>query len=99
MAEAEFADLEDSIETDPPELGPSFVAAITASLGKQLAAKYDKPWTDQRETQLQESIAALVAAARERGLLQLKVVVTKASGRKVVRNLDVDKISRTRSLQ
>jgi hypothetical protein len=94
-----FQNPNDKIETDPAELGPAFVAAITSSLVKDLAEHYQKPWSGEQETGLQEKISALVAACNARGLKTLQVIVTRPSGQKVTRSLDVDRISKTRSLQ
>lgn len=94
-----FENPNDSMETDPPELGPEFVAAVTSTLAKTLASQYEKPWTHQQESELQERISALVAAASERGLKTIRIIVTRPNGEKVSRELDIGRISKTRSLQ
>jgi hypothetical protein len=90
---------EDKVEVEPASLGPEFVGALTSSLAKILAGQHQKPWTDAQETELQEKIAALVAAASRLGLKTINLVVTRPTGQKTVRELDIDRISRTRSLQ
>ena len=94
-----FQNPNDKMEADPAELGPALAAVLTITLARQLAGKHEKPWTDKLESELQEKISALVAAAKERGLKSIRVIVTRPSGQKVSRELDVGKISRTRSLQ
>lgn len=89
----------DKIETDPPDLGPLFVAVMTSSLAKQLAAQYSKPWTTQLETELQEQISALVAAAQAKDLKTFDLIVTRPNGERVMVPMDVAKIAKTRSLQ
>jgi hypothetical protein len=89
----------DKIETDPAELGPLFVAVMTSNLSKQLASQYKKPWTTQLESELQERISALVAAALAKGLNAFDVIVTRPNGDRVVVAMDVAKIAKTRTLQ
>jgi hypothetical protein len=89
----------DKIETDPADLGPLFVAVMTSNLAKQLAAQYNRPWTTQLETELQERISALVAAAQAKGLKTFDVIVTRPNGDRVVVPMDVAKIAKTRTLQ
>lgn len=89
----------DKMEVDPPDLGRLVTDVITISLAKQLAEAHQKPWTDKLESQMQEKISALVAAAKERGLKTVRLIVTRKSGAKVMQELDVEKISKTRSLQ
>jgi hypothetical protein len=94
-----FQNPDDSIEVEPPELGPEFVAALTSSLAKKLADQYEKPWTDKQESALQERISALVAAADARALKTVRVIVTRPSGHKVAQEMAIERISKTRSLQ
>jgi hypothetical protein len=89
----------DKIETDPAELGPLFVAVMTSNLSKQLANQYKKPWTTQLESELQERISALIAAALAKGLNAFDVIVTRPNGDRVVVAMDVAKIAKTRTLQ
>jgi hypothetical protein len=89
----------DRIETDPPDLGPLFVAAMTSSLAKELADQYKNPWTTRLETELQEHIFALVAAAQAKGLKAFSVIVTRPNGDRVAVFMDVAKIAKTRTLQ
>lgn len=87
------------MEVEPAELGPAFTDVLTSTLAKTLASEYEKPWTDMQESEMQEKISALVAAANERGLKAIRVIVTRPNGQKVSRELDIDRISKTRSLQ
>jgi hypothetical protein len=90
---------DDKIDTDPAELRPLFVAVMTTVLAKQLAGQFEKPWTAQQEAKLHEEIAALGAACNDRGLKTFKVIVTRPNGNTVVREMDVSRIAKTRSLQ
>jgi hypothetical protein len=92
-----FTDPDDRIEVDPADLAPIFIGAMTLSLAKRLAADDNKPW--KKEPELQETISALVASAYGRGLKTIRVIVTHKNGKKVCRDLDVDKISKERALQ
>ena len=94
-----FQNPNDTMEVDPADLGPAFEAVVTSSLAKQLAGLYEKPWTGRQESDMQEKISAFVAAAKGRGLKTIRVIVTRPSGQKVTRELDVDRIGKTRSLQ
>lgn len=89
----------DKIDTDPADLGPLFVAVMMSNLAKQLVDQYKKPWTTQLETELQERISALVAAAQAKGLKTFSVIVTRANGDRVVVPMNVAKIAKTRTLQ
>jgi hypothetical protein len=89
----------DKIETDPADLGALFVAVMTSNLAKQLANQYKKPWTSQLETELQERVSALVAAAQAKDLKTFGVIVTRPNGDRVVVSMDVAKIAKTRTLQ
>jgi len=94
-----FQNPDDSMSVEPNELGPLFAAVLTSNLAKDLAGQHETPWTDAQEERRQEEIAALVAAARERGLKTIRVIVTRPSGQKATRELDVERILATRSLQ
>jgi hypothetical protein len=94
-----FQNPNDEMEADPADLGPALAAVMTIALAKRLAMQYKKPWTDKLESEMQEKISALVAAAKERGRKTIRVIVTRPSGQKVSRELDVDRICKTRSLQ
>jgi hypothetical protein len=94
-----FENPDDSMEVEPAELSPYFTAVLTSSLARALASQYEKPWTDAQESSRQEEISALVAAARERDLKTIRVVVTRRGGQKVTKDLDVERISASRSLQ
>jgi hypothetical protein len=72
---------------------------MTSNLSKQLANQYKKPWTTQLESELQERISALVAAAQAKGLKAFDVIVTRPNGDRVVVAMDVAKIAKTRTLQ
>jgi len=45
-----FQNPDDSMEIDPADLGPEFVAVVTSALAKTLASQYEKPWTDKQES-------------------------------------------------
>jgi len=94
-----FQNPNDKMEVEPSELGPIFTAVLTSTLAKNLASQYDKPWNDKQESDMQEKISALVAAANERGLKTIRVIVTQPNGHKISQELDIDRISKTRSLQ
>lgn len=94
-----FQNPNDSMEVEPADLGPAFTAILTSTLAKMFACEHEKPWTDMLESEMQEKISALVAAANERGLKTIRVIVTRQNGQKVSRELDIDRISKTRSLQ
>jgi hypothetical protein len=59
-----FENPNDKMETDPADLGPIIADVLTITLAKQLAGKYEKPWTDKLESEMQAKISALVAAAK-----------------------------------
>ena len=94
-----FENPDDKIETDPAAFGPALTAVLTSVLAKNLASEHEKPWTDKQESAMQEKISALVGAANKRGLKTIRVIVTRPNGQKVSRELDIDRISKTRSLQ
>jgi hypothetical protein len=94
-----FQNPNDKLETDPADLGPTLAAVLTITLAKRLAEQYKKPWTDKLESEMQEKISALVAAAKQHDLKTVRVIVTRPSGQKVSRELDVERIHKTRSLQ
>ncbi len=71
-----FKNLDDDMQVEPADLDPEFTAALTISLAKKLASEYDKPWTEELESELQDNISALVAAANERNLKTIRVIVT-----------------------
>jgi hypothetical protein len=89
----------DTIEVEPADLGSELIAVVTSSLAKSLASQYEKPWTDNQESKMQEEISALVAAGNIRNLKTIRVIVTRATGQKDSRELDIERINKTRSLQ
>lgn len=99
MATDDFLSLHDKIETEPPELGPLFVEVMTASLAKMMAEEYQKPWSAKQEAGLQETIAALVGAARDAGLSAITVMAVKPDGQRFARVVSIDKLSEGRVLQ
>jgi hypothetical protein len=99
MSDDLFTDPSDRIEVDPADMAPTIIRAMTLSLAKRLAANNRKPWKADREAELQETISALVATANGRGLKTIRVIVTRKTGQKVSREIDVDKISKERTLQ
>ena len=94
-----FQNGDEKLEVEPAELGPLLVDVLTYTLAKEVAPQYKKPWTEQQESAMQEKISALVAAARERGLKAIRVSVTRRNGEKASRELSVEKINQTRTLQ
>jgi hypothetical protein len=94
-----FQNPDDSIDVEPADLGPELIAVLKSSLAKALAESHDRPWTDDLESRLQERVSALVASATKRNLKTIRVIVTRSTGVKESRELDVERISRTRSLQ
>lgn len=94
-----FQNPDDSMEVEPADLGPTLVAVVTSSIAKKLAEQLEAPWREEEESEMQEKISELVAAANDRGLKIIRVIVTRASGKKVSRYLDIDRINETRSLQ
>ena len=94
-----FSNLDDSMEVEPPQLEPAFVAVLTSCLAKSLAGQQERPWTDAQESKMQESISTLVAAASGLGLKTFRVITIAPSGQKSTRELDVGRIASTRSLQ
>ena len=94
-----FQNPTDTLTVEPAELGRLFTAVMTTELSKRLAAHYKRPWSQQQDTRLHEEIAALVAACRDRKLDTIRVIATHKNGQKTVLDLNVEKISKTRSLQ
>jgi hypothetical protein len=94
-----FQDTNDPIEVEPADLGAELVAVLTSSLAKKLASQYEKAWTEKQESDMQKDISTLVAAANARGLKTIRVIVTRPNGERVWRDLDIDRISKSRSLQ
>ena len=68
-----FQNPNDKMEVDPADLGPVFTAVLTSTLAKTFSSQYQKPWTDNQESDMQGKISALVAAANERGLKTIRV--------------------------
>lgn len=94
-----FENPNDVMQVEPADLGPAFQEVLTSCLAKSLADKFGKQWNDQQEGALQEHIASFVAAARERGLRTINLIITRKSSERVTQELDIERISRTRSLQ
>lgn len=94
-----FLNGNDKIEVEPADLGPSLTAVLTSTLAKRIAAQYEKPWTNELESKMQEEISALVAAANARGLKTIRMIVTRPNGQKTSRDLLVERIAKERSLQ
>lgn len=89
----------DRLETEPADLGPYLVRVLNSTLAKRVAADAGKLWSPVQETGLQEAIAELIAAAKSRSLASFDIVVVKATGQRVVRSLDLARLSRERKLQ
>ena len=96
---ADFLEPDDNLETRPADLHALFIPVVTSSLSKRLAADGSGKWTQALETAHQEKIAALVGAARERGLTTVTMISVKPDGRRIAREISLDKISKDRVLQ
>ena len=90
---------EDVIDVEPADLESVFIAVLTSSLAKTLAGQHKKPWTSEQESELQEKISSLLAAANKRNLKTIRIIVTRPNGKKDSRELDIVRINKTRSLQ
>ncbi len=84
------------MELDPNDLGPIFTRILTLQLAKRIAEEGKGHWKS--EDELQEKMSSLLASCNARGLNTIRVIVTRKDGRKVVRDVDVDKIAKTRRL-
>jgi hypothetical protein len=91
-----FLDKEDRMEVDPNDLGPIFTRILTLQLAKTIAEEGEGHWKSEEE--LQEKMSSLLASCYGRGLSAIRIIVTRKNGRKVVRDLEVDKIAKTRRL-
>jgi hypothetical protein len=92
-----FVDTDDRMEVDPNDLGPAFTRVLTLQLSKKMAEDGMGHWKSEEE--LQEAMSSLLASCNGRGLNSIRVIVTRNNGRRVVRDLNVDKIAKTRRLQ
>jgi hypothetical protein len=99
MVNDDFLALHGKIETEPPELGALFVEVMAASLAKVIAEEYQKPWSAEQETGLQEKIAAPIGAARNARLSAITVMALRPDGQRVTREISIDKLSEGRMLQ
>jgi hypothetical protein len=99
MSADELFGLHDGIETEPADLQDLYVKVMTSLLSKGLAPLHGKQWTEALETEYQEKVSALVAAAKSKGLSEFTVIAVKPDGRRVRRVLSVDKIDKQRVLQ
>jgi hypothetical protein len=91
-----FLDKEDRMEVDPNDLGPIFTRILTLQLAKKIAEEGKGHWKSEEE--LQENMSSLLASCNGRGLTTIRVIVTRKHGRRVVRDLDLEKIAKTRRL-
>jgi hypothetical protein len=91
-----FLDKDDRMEVDPGDLSPIFTRILALQLAKTLAEEGKGHWKSEEE--LQEKMSSLLASCNGRGLSAIRVIVTRKNGRKVIRDLDVDKIAKTRRL-
>ena len=94
-----FQSTDDKIETEPADICETFTAMMSINLAKILAAKYEKPWTAELETELQQKMSALFAIGRERQLKTIRVILTRPDGTKASREINLATIARTRKLQ
>lgn len=90
---------DDSVATDPPELASTFMPALPSILAKDLAQEFGRTWDAEQETDLQQAVSKFVAAAKAAGLSTITLVVTRPTGQRVSQVLDIDRFSKTRSLQ
>lgn len=97
MTDDLFTDASDKMEVDPIDLGPIFTRVLTLQLAKKLADDGMGHWT--KESEIQEAMSSLLASCNGRGLCTIRVIVTRKNGQKVTRDMDVDKIAKTRVLQ
>ena len=92
-----FVDKDDRMEVDPNDLGPVFTRVLSLQLAKKMSEDGMGHWT--KEEELQEAMSSLLASCNGRGLNSIRVIVTRKNGKKVTRDMDVDKIAKTRRLQ
>ncbi|HWX28608.1 MAG TPA: hypothetical protein VNZ53_14370 [Steroidobacteraceae bacterium] len=98
-AEDVFNDLHSTIDVEPKDIEKEMMATIKIGLSEKLALQYGKPWTAELESQKQEAISVLVAACKAKKLDTIRLNYTSPKGEKAHRDMDVNKISKTRSLQ
>jgi hypothetical protein len=91
-----FLDKEDRMEVDPSDLGPIFTRILALQLAKKIAEDGEGHWKSEEE--LQEKMSSLLSSCNGRGLNAIRVTVTRMNGRKIVRDLDVNQIAKTRRL-
>lgn len=94
-----FKNADDEIDVQPDELGPAFIEVLTSALAKTIASERELPWSEEQEFKLQESFSTLVATATKLGLKTFRLVVTRPNGEKEVKEMDVQRIAKTRTLQ
>lgn len=91
--------LNDDIDTNPADLCPLLADVLASLTAKKAIAARKMLWTTELETQLQEHVSALVAAAEARGLQTFDMIVTRPSGERFVWPVDVARVKKTRTLQ
>lgn len=94
-----FQNPDDVVTTEPSDICETVTSLMKINLAKLLAPKYEKPWTDEQETELQEKMAALIAIGKERRIKTFRLIVTRPSGTTASREINLAKIARTRKLQ
>lgn len=90
---------QDVIKVEPVELEPVLITVLTRSLAKTFARQCNMPWTGEQESKLQEKISELVAEAEKRHLKIIRLIVTRSDGKANSRELDIERITKTRSVQ
>ncbi len=90
---------DDQIDTDPVEMLPLLVNVLTSITMKKAIAVRKKKWPTKLETEMQEHVSALVAAARARDLETFDMIVIRPNGDRVVAKIDVARVAKTRTLQ
>lgn len=94
-----FQNPSDKIAVEPKELEAAYIRAMTLWLAKRIAADKGVQWKAEKESELQEKIAEVVATANGLGLATIRIIAIRTNGQKDSRELDVARISKTRSLQ
>jgi hypothetical protein len=99
MSEDDFLGPNDRLECEPNELHPLVVELLKSCLGKEMAPKYEKPWTQALETAHQEAISAVVGAMNQRRLTSVRLISVTPDGRRKVRDVSFDHMKKGRVFQ
>jgi len=93
-----FSDPSDQFEIEPSDLELAFTKVMTMTLAKKLVAQAGNAWTQPQEADLQDRISELVAEAKVLGVSSVKLHVTRTTGARVTREVDLDRVGRERTL-